>query len=59
MEYANRICHLLNNGIHVAPAAILYHAEAEWSGEYMYFQKPAKVLAQNAIDYDICSGYFC
>lgn len=53
MEYTNRICHLLNDGIHVAPTAILYHAEAEWSGDYMYFQKPAKVLSQNAIDYDI------
>lgn len=53
MGYTNRICHILSDGVHVAPAAILYHAEAEWSGEYMYFQKPAKVLAQNAIDYDI------
>ncbi len=53
MGYANRICHLLNHGIHVAPVAILYHAEAEWSGDYMFFQKPARLLAQNQIDYDI------
>lgn len=53
MRYANRICHLLNGGVHVAPVAILYHAEAEWSGDYMPFQKPARVLAQNQIDYDI------
>ncbi len=53
MQYANRICHLLNGGVHIAPAAILYHAEAEWSGEYMFIQKPARLLAQNQIDYDI------
>jgi len=53
MNYANRLCHLLNGGKHVAPVAILYHAEAEWSGNYMYFQKPAHWLARNQIDYDI------
>ncbi len=53
MQYANRICHFFNDGIHIAPIVILYHAEAEWSGEYMFFQKPACVLAQNQIDYDI------
>lgn len=53
MKYTNRISHLLNGGIHVAQAAILYHAEAEWAGEYMYMQKPARVLAQNQIDFDI------
>ncbi len=32
MRYLNRLCHLFNNGLHVAPAALLYHGEAEWSG---------------------------
>ncbi|ETT31396.1 glycosyl hydrolase [Paenibacillus polymyxa] len=51
--YMNRVSHLLSDGVHVAPAAILYHAEAEWAGEYMLFQKPARELTQNQIDFDI------
>lgn len=53
MQYTNRLAHLLNDGVHRAPVAILYHAEAEWSGEYMPFQKPARILCRNQIDYDI------
>jgi hypothetical protein len=54
MGYTNRICHLLNGGTHVASAAILYHAEAEWAGgAFMLSQKPAKQLADRHIDYDI------
>ena len=52
-EYTDRMCHILNHGEHVAPVAILYHADAEWSGEFQYFHKPAKELATNQIDYDI------
>ncbi len=51
--YANRMCHILNGGVHVAPVAILYHADAEWSGTFQYFHKPGKVLATNQIDYDV------
>lgn len=56
MKYTNKISHLLTGTIHHANAAILYHAEAEWSnfnGEYMLTQKPAKVLYDNHICYDI------
>lgn len=52
-KYTNKISHLLTDGTHVAPVAVLYHGEAEWSGEYMLFQKPAKELMQNQIDFDI------
>ena len=39
MRYMNRVCHLLNDGIHLTDAAVLYHAEAEWTGEEtMLFQ---------------------
>ncbi|WP_338119240.1 glycosyl hydrolase [Paenibacillus polysaccharolyticus] len=38
-QYTNRLSHLLCGGTHVASAAVLYHVEAEWSGEFMYFQK--------------------
>lgn len=52
-QYMNRMSHLLSGGRHVATAAVLYHAEAEWSGKSMYFQKPVKVLMQNQIDCDV------
>ncbi|WP_338533640.1 glycosyl hydrolase [Paenibacillus peoriae] len=52
-NYMNRISHLLTDGTHVAPVALLYHAEAEWSGDYMLFQKPARVLTQHQIDFDV------
>lgn len=52
MGYMNRMAALLA-GKHVAPAAVLYHAEAEWSGDYMFTQKPAAQLARHCIDYDI------
>jgi len=36
MDYMNKMSHLLTDGRHVATAALLYHAEAEWSGgKYM------------------------
>jgi hypothetical protein len=52
-DYTNRICHLLSSGTHVAPAAVLYQAEAEWSGAYMPFEKPVRVLMQRQIDCDV------
>jgi hypothetical protein len=54
MRYTNRLCHLLSEGFHIASVALLYHAEAEWSGgEYMLTQKPARELTDNQIDFDI------
>ncbi len=54
MRYVNRMCHLLNGGVHIADAAVLYHAEAEWSGgNYMLFQKPIRRLMENQMDADI------
>lgn len=54
MGYTNRAAHLLYGGRHVANAAILYHAEAEWmNGECMLTQKPARELYDRQIDYDI------
>jgi hypothetical protein len=52
-HYTNRVSHLLSGGRHIASAAVLYHAEAEWSGEYMYFHKPVKELMRNQIDCDV------
>ncbi|WP_140398054.1 glycosyl hydrolase [Lachnoclostridium sp. An169] len=53
MHYMNRMCELLNDGHHVAPVALLYHGEAEWTGNYMYLQKPARHLLEHQIDFDI------
>lgn len=52
-RYMNRISHLISGGSHVATAAVVYHAEAEWSGEAMLFQKPVKKLMQRQIDCEV------
>ena len=52
MRYMNRMCHLLNDGTCIAPAAILYHGESEWAGKTMFMQKPARILTENQIDFD-------
>ncbi len=51
--YAKRVCHLLSGGKHVAPLAVLYHAEAEWGGDYNPFEEIVKILATGQIDCDI------
>lgn len=52
MGYMNRVATLTSGGRRVAPAAILYHGEAEWTGRAMLSQKPARVLAEAQIEYD-------
>ncbi len=56
MKYANRMCELLSGGAHVAEVAVLYHADAEWGGNCMLIQKPAKELLQNQVEFDIVSA---
>ena len=51
MKYMNRVCTLISGGKAVIPAAILYNAEADWAGEFMYLQKPAIELYDHQIDY--------
>ncbi len=53
MGYMNRICELISDGHRVVPVALLYHGEAEWTGEAMLMQKPARRLLDNQIDFDI------
>ncbi len=53
MAYTNRLCELLNDGRHIAPAAILYHAEGDWTGKYMTDDRIGHRLADAQIDYDI------
>ncbi len=35
MAYTNRLCELISDGKHIANVAVLYHGEAEWTGQYM------------------------
>lgn len=55
--YADRVCRELSGGVHVAPAAVLYHAEAEWSGgAYEPFEAAVRDLAVAQVDCDILPG---
>lgn len=56
MEYMNRVSYLFSEGKHKGDVAVLYHAEAEWSGDYMPFQKVARVLLEKQIEFDIVSS---
>ena len=51
--YAGRLCRLLSGGVHVATAAVLYHAEAEWAGEYEPFERVIQTLHPRQIDCDV------
>lgn len=54
MKYVNKVSHLLSNSVHQADVAVLYHAEGEWMNKCcMLTQKPAKLLCDNHISYDI------
>ncbi|MBR7032630.1 MAG: glycosyl transferase family 2 [Clostridia bacterium] len=56
MDYMNRVSTMLDTGRHICSAALLYHAEAEWSGgDYMKFYKPARKLTESNLDYDVIS----
>lgn len=52
MAYTNRVCELISGGRHIAPAAVLYHGEGEWTGKCMFSHKVGHVLADSQIDYD-------
>ena len=52
-RYMNRMCHLITGGTHIADCLLLYQADAEWWGDAMLTQKPARELMQNQIDFDI------
>ena len=52
MAYANRVCELISDGKHAAPAAILYHGEAEWMGKTTFGHRAGRILADSQIEYD-------
>ena len=53
MKYMNRLSHLFTGGIYPAEIAVLYHADLEWAGKTMLFQKPVRTLMENQLDCDI------
>ncbi|MBQ1954918.1 MAG: hypothetical protein II350_04170, partial [Clostridia bacterium] len=54
MEYADRQIHLTTAGEHVCGSAVLYHAEAEWSGgNYTYFHDVARALTEAQLEFDV------
>lgn len=53
MQYVNRMCHLLSDGIHRAQALVFYTAEGDWAGDIQPPQQAVAPLAQAHIDYDI------
>ena len=54
--YTNRLSHLLQGGRHIAPFAVLYHADAEWLGAAMPSERPLRLLAEAQLDADIVPG---
>ena len=53
MKYVNRVCELMNDGHCVVPAAILYTGEAEWTGNFMQMQLPAREIVDAQIDFEV------
>jgi hypothetical protein len=54
--YASRVCGMLSGGEHIAPVAVLYHAEAEWGGGHEPFEKAVKALMRDQIDSTVVSA---
>lgn len=52
MGYASRLCSLFDGGTRRVQAAVLYHAEAEWMGDYLELSRVAIPLYDHQIDYD-------
>lgn len=53
-KYCTRVCELLSNGIHISGAAILYHAEAEWTTRpFTPFEIVGAKLMKAHYDYDV------
>lgn len=52
-DYAVRMLDVITDAAHIAPVAVVYHAEAEWGGGSEPFEKSVKVLAQHQIDCDV------
>lgn len=54
-SYVNRVASLFRDGTHPAKVGLFYPAELEWMGAYMPVEKPARILTENQISFDIVS----
>lgn len=52
MKYTNRVCEALSGGRHIAPVAVIYHAEGEWTGKTVLSQQIGRILTEAQIEYD-------
>lgn len=53
MSYMNRVSQLISDGEHIAPVALLYHGEGQWTGKHMTDDMIGWILSENQIEYDI------
>lgn len=53
MEYTQRVCHLLDGGLHIPQVALLHCDEAMWMSSCMLPQKAARELMEHQIDFDV------
>ncbi|MEJ1154676.1 hypothetical protein [Microbacterium marmarense] len=51
--YAETITEQISGGRHLSDAAVLYHAEAEWAGRYMPFERVLRELMRYQFDGDV------
>lgn len=56
MKYGERICRLIDGGRPDVKLAVLYYAEAEWAGDCMLMQKPARCLMDRQINFVFLPG---
>lgn len=55
MKYMQRMCHLLQGGIHDAVVAVLYPAEGEWTGDAQPVERVLRELDRNQIETTVVS----
>ena len=55
MKYMQRMCHLLQGGIHDARVAVLYPAEGEWTGDAKPVEQVLRELDRNQVETTIVS----
>lgn len=52
-QYMDRICRLISDGRAVGKAAVLYHADLEWAGKTMLYQKPLRMLMEQQLECEV------
>ncbi len=53
MKYMNRTCECISGGFHVAPIAVLYHGEGEWTGDCLADELITRVLTESQLEFDV------